>query len=149
MRGNKIIKKWMFYNLKSTSQSLNYRNGWQTVWRINIYVRSKQHEKYETKLFIDKKEKISFVCMMPKQDVIGIRSENSWSLRSIWRFSSSRGEKLSRPLKLSQRVLLLKAREFLYFWCHFAHSWYIQCNNKISHKYNNVEENTWLVKKEN
>lgn len=60
-----------------------------------------------------------------------------------------KGVKLSRPLKLSQRVLLLKAREFLYFWCHFAHSWYIQCNNKISHKYNNVEENIWLVKKEN
>ena len=60
-----------------------------------------------------------------------------------------KGVKLSRPLKLSQRVLLLKAREFLYIWCHFAHSWYIQCNNKISHKYNNVEENIWLVKKEN
>lgn len=60
-----------------------------------------------------------------------------------------KGVKLSRPLKLSQRVLLLKAREFLYFWCHFAHSWYIQCNNKIPHKYNSVEENIWLVKKEN
>ena len=48
-----------------------------------------------------------------------------------------KGVKLSRPLKLSQRVLLLKAREFLYFWCHFAHSWY------------NFEENIWLVKKEN
>lgn len=35
-----------------------------------------------------------------------------------------KGVKLSRPLKLSQRALLLKAREFLYFWCHFAHSWY-------------------------
>lgn len=90
-RGHKIIKKWMFYNLKSTSQSLNYRNGWQTVQRINIYIRSKQHEKFETKLYIDKKEKMSFVCAMPKQDVIGIGSENSWSLRSIWRFSSSRG----------------------------------------------------------
>ena len=31
MRGNKIITKWMFYDLKSTSLSLNYRNGWQTV----------------------------------------------------------------------------------------------------------------------
>lgn len=67
----------MFYDLKSTSQSLNYRNGCQTVQRINIYIRSKQHEKFETKLFIDKKEKMSFVCPMPKQDVIGIRSENS------------------------------------------------------------------------
>ena len=108
-RGNKIITKWMFYDLKSTSQSLNYRNGWQTVQRINIYIRSKQYEKFETKLFIDKKEKMSFVCAMPKQDVIGIRSENSWSLRSIW--------------------------PFLYFWCHFTHSWY------------NVEENIWLVKR--
>ena len=52
---------------------------WMTDSIENQYLYQKQTvcKTFETKLFIDKKEKMSFVCAMPKQDVIGIRSENS------------------------------------------------------------------------
>ena len=139
----------MFYNLKSTSQSLNYRNGWQTVQRINIYIRSKQHEKIWDKIIYWQERKDVFCLRNAKTRRDWNRVRKLLILKVNLTFLIFKGVKLSRPLKLSQRVLLLKAREFLYIWCHFAHSWYIQCNNKISHKYNNVEENIWLVKKEN
>lgn len=139
----------MFYNLKSTSQSLNYRNGWQTVQRINIYIRSKQHEKIWDKIIYWQERKDVFCLHNAKTRRDWNRVRKLLILKVNLTFLIFKGVKLSRPLKLSQRVLLLKAREFLYIWCHFAHSWYIQCNNKISHKYNNVEENIWLVKKEN
>ena len=47
-------------------------------YRESIFIsEANSMKKFETKLFIDKKEKMSFVCTMPKQDVIGIGSENS------------------------------------------------------------------------